>query len=173
MRMKNLIQNTLLVLVFILGNQQAALAVLSRWVSGPVDAPQTVTSVLDLPADDIFKLDKEQLAQKIGRSLTWKEKMALRWAKRKMKKEENKTKALNQARNDGMAIAGFVLGLLGLLAIGFLGSILGIIFSAIALDRFRKGSEMGGKNMAVAGLVLGIVGLVLWSLLIVLFVAVL
>lgn len=61
-------------------------------------------------------------------------------------------------KTNGMAIAGFVCA--------FLCSILGLIFSAIALSQIGKTGE-GGKGLATAGLVISIismlVGFALWS----------
>lgn len=57
-------------------------------------------------------------------------------------------------QTNGMAVAGLVLGILGIL-IPFLG-ILGLIFGAIGLSKANRGA--GGKGMAIAGVVLGIVG---------------
>jgi len=51
----------------------------------------------------------------------------------------------------GMAIAGFVLGLLGFTGIT---AILGIVFGSVALSRIRRTAE-GGKGLAIAGIVLG------------------
>jgi len=55
---------------------------------------------------------------------------------------------------NGVAVAGLVLGILGVL-IPFLG-ILGLIFGAVGLSKANRGA--GGKGMAIAGLVLGIIG---------------
>ncbi|HWO69165.1 MAG TPA: DUF4190 domain-containing protein [Actinomycetota bacterium] len=55
---------------------------------------------------------------------------------------------------NGMAVAGLVLGILGVL-IPFLG-ILGLIFGAVGLSKANQGAS--GKGMAIAGVVLGIVG---------------
>ena len=52
---------------------------------------------------------------------------------------------------DGMAIAGFVLGLLGLAGIT---AILGIVFGSVALGRIRRTGQ-GGRGLAIAGIVLG------------------
>jgi hypothetical protein len=75
--------------------------------------------------------------------------------------------ALSQPRVDGLAVAGMVLGILGI----FLGwlwltpPILGIIFGAVGLHRINNsGGRITGNGMAVAGLTLGIIGTVLWGL---------
>lgn len=52
-------------------------------------------------------------------------------------------------RNNGMAIAGFVLS--------FFCSPLGLIFSAIGLSQINKDPSQGGKGLAIAGLVISIV----------------
>ncbi len=166
--MKNLILNSLLLLALIGFTATNAEAVVA-----PKNAPQAVTSVFDLPAEDILNLDKKQLAKKIGRSLTWKEKMALKWAKKKMKKQkrQNSDKALHHSSVDGMAVAGFVLSLVGLFFWGVIFGVMGLIFSAVALSRMRKDSSIGGKGLAIAGLVMGILGILIWSALIATFIA--
>lgn len=62
------------------------------------------------------------------------------------------------AKNNPLAIAGFVVGLIsntfGMLTIG---GIVAIILSAIALHKIKKYNE-GGRGFAVVGLILGIVG---------------
>lgn len=64
---------------------------------------------------------------------------------------------VHQARNSGFAIAALVLGLLGLCGIG---SILAIIFGAVAIKQIDESNgELTGKGMAKAGLILGIVWL--------------
>lgn len=72
----------------------------------------------------------------------------------------------------GPAIAGLVLGILGMLTsfFGFLGfplQVTGIVFSGIALSNSRKGIG-GGRGMAIAGLTLSIASLV-FGLLVTLF----
>ena len=61
-------------------------------------------------------------------------------------------------KNNPLAIAGFVVGLIsntfGMLTIG---GIVAIILSVIALNRIKKYNE-GGRGFAVAGLILGILG---------------
>ncbi len=54
----------------------------------------------------------------------------------------------------GFAITGFVLSICGIFFILF--SILGIIFSALALKNIKEGKKKG-KGLAIAGLVMGIV----------------
>lgn len=61
-----------------------------------------------------------------------------------------------QPPTSGLAIASLVLGIVW---VYWIGSILAIIFGAIAIKQCNRG-ERTGKGMAVAGLVLGIVGAV-------------
>ncbi len=64
-------------------------------------------------------------------------------------------------RNSGMAIAGFVCSLLGLVTCcAFLPSLLGIVFGGVALGPTRRG-EQRGAGLATAAIVLGIVGIIL------------
>lgn len=59
----------------------------------------------------------------------------------------------------GFAIASLVLGLLSFWAIPFIGSLLAIIFGAVALKRIRRDPSLEGRGMAIAGIVLGIIGI--------------
>jgi len=64
-------------------------------------------------------------------------------------------------RTSGMAIAGFVCSLLGLVTCcAFLPSLLGIVFGGVALGPTRRG-EQRGAGLATAAIVLGIVGIIL------------
>jgi hypothetical protein len=57
---------------------------------------------------------------------------------------------------DGLAIAAMVLGILWLY---WLGSILAVIFAAVAIKRINASNGWRtGKGMAIAGLVLGLIG---------------
>src|SRR5215469_9870554 len=71
--------------------------------------------------------------------------------------------ALQSAGTDGMAIAGFVLGLLGIVGIS---AILGIVFGSVALGRIRRTGQ-SGRGLAIAGIVLGSCWLAFFVLLIV------
>lgn len=64
---------------------------------------------------------------------------------------------------NGMGIAGLVLGIAGLFFFGFILGILAIIFSSIGLQRANNGMATN-KTMAIWGLILGIIGLVAWTL---------
>lgn len=66
--------------------------------------------------------------------------------------------------SNGMAIAGLVCGIVGLLILAVVLGPLAIIFGGVGLSRSNKGAS--GKGMAIAGIVLGIVDLVLWIILI-------
>ena len=69
-------------------------------------------------------------------------------------------------RNNSMAIAGLVCGIMSWPAVcccyGIPFNILGIVFSAVALNQLRHDPEgQGGRAMAIAGLVLSIVQIVI------------
>jgi len=68
-------------------------------------------------------------------------------------------------KTNGMAVAGFVLGLLSLPGLCCCCltpcSILGLIFSCIALSQIHRNPTQGGKGMAIAGIILSILGLLL------------
>ena len=69
--------------------------------------------------------------------------------------------------SNGLATASLVLGILGIALFWFLGfimSILAIVFGGVGLSRAKAGAP--GKGTATAGLILGIVGLLLPLLLI-------
>lgn len=69
-------------------------------------------------------------------------------------------------KTNGMAIAGFVLGLLSLVCC-FIGppfSILGLIFSCVGLAQINKESAQSGKGLAIAGIILAVFGLIVFGL---------
>jgi Domain of unknown function (DUF4190)/Protein of unknown function (DUF2510) len=73
---------------------------------------------------------------------------------------------VTQPRNNGLAIAAMVLGIVW---VYWIGSLLALIFGYVALSQIKKsqGSQRG-RGMAIAGVVLGYVGLALLALVIVL-----
>jgi uncharacterized protein DUF4190 len=70
--------------------------------------------------------------------------------------------AVRQGGN-GLAIAGLVCGLVGLLVFAPILGTLAIIFGAVAYNNAKRGA--GRRGMAIAGIVLGIVDIALWGLL--------
>lgn len=56
-------------------------------------------------------------------------------------------------KTNGMAIAGFVLSLVGC-------SPLGLIFSILGMNQTKADPSQGGRGLAIAGLVISIIGLV-------------
>ncbi|GEM_PF-6952435 len=70
--------------------------------------------------------------------------------------------AIIYRRQEPMAIAGFVLGLVSIVLVGFITGILAIIFSSLGLQKIKKNPELlAGRGMAIAGLVLGIINVAL------------
>ena len=66
---------------------------------------------------------------------------------------------------NGMSIAGFILGLFSLPSccccfLSLPSSILGIVFSCLALSQLKANPMQGGRGLAIAGLVLSIIGLI-------------
>ncbi|MCE2788109.1 MAG: DUF4190 domain-containing protein [Sphingobacteriales bacterium] len=74
------------------------------------------------------------------------------------KKQQIKNK-LDEGGSNGMAIAGFVCSLAGLLIFGLILGTLGIIFSSIGLAKYSKTGK--GLGFAITGLVVGILDIVL------------
>ena len=65
--------------------------------------------------------------------------------------------------SNGFAVAGLVLGIIGLpLGCTFIPSVLAIVFGSIGYTQIAKsGAEAGGKGMAISGIILGGVGLLI------------
>jgi hypothetical protein len=63
-------------------------------------------------------------------------------------------------RTNGLAVASLVLGILWL---GFVGSILALIFGHVALYQIID-TEQAGKGLAIAGIVLGYIGVAVLAL---------
>lgn len=133
----------------------------NAWVKSAVQ--DTKTEKLDLV--DLAQMDRKEVEQKLGRKLNLGERIALSIAKKKVKKAQRKAQRAGDgyARTDGLAIAGFVCGIVGLLSFGVL-SILAIVFSIIGLNNIRRNpDEIKGRGLATAGLVCGIIGVVFWT----------
>lgn len=128
-----------------------------------INTATTAVSVFDLSPVTLVNGSKAELEDAIGRKLTFKEKIALKLVKKKLKKhkELDPKVAFEQTKTDAMAVAGFVTGLVSLFIFGIILGILAIVFSSIALKRIKREPEaLTGRGLAVAGLVLGIIGLV-------------
>ncbi len=75
---------------------------------------------------------------------------------------------MERSRTSGLAIASLVCGICGLVIpwVGFILSVLAIVFGGVAISQTRKDPSLGGRGMAIAGLVCGIVAISLWVILI-------
>jgi Domain of unknown function (DUF4190) len=151
MRLKNLFSLlTLCFMLFMSTNSNAAIETQNSIVSNQkvVLKHQNIT--------------KESFEQTIGRKLTWKERLVFPLIKRKLEKSNAHASNFDSdRRTDGMAIAGFVCGLVGIFVAGIILGTLGIVFSAIALGRINKDPDgKSGRGLAIAGLILGIIAVV-------------
>ena len=151
MKLKNLFNLlTLCFMLFLSNNSVAAIATNNTIINHEtvVFKPQGIT--------------KTSFEQALGRKLTWKERLVFPLIKRKL--EKSKALASNSQgdrHTDGMAVAGFVCGLIGLFVAGIILGTLGIIFSAIALGRINRNPDTkSGRGLAIAGLILGIIAVV-------------
>lgn len=70
-----------------------------------------------------------------------------------------------EVKTPGMIIAGFVLSLVGLFCMGFLG-IVGLILSAMGLKNFDPETQKG-KGLAIAGVVLGVIDTIFFIILLI------
>jgi Domain of unknown function (DUF4190) len=151
MKLKNLFSIlTLCFMLFLSNNSIAAIATKNKIINHEtvVLKPHGIT--------------KQSFEQAIGRKLTWKERLVFPLIKRKLEKSKAMTSSSEgDRRTDGMAVAGFVCGLVGLFVAGVVLGILGIIFSAIALGRINRNPDTkSGRGLAIAGLILGIIAVV-------------
>lgn len=75
---------------------------------------------------------------------------------------------LEESRKSGLAIASLVCGICGLIPIplvGFLLSVLAIVFGGVSLVQIKRNASLTGGGMAIAGLVLGIVAIAIMVIL--------
>lgn len=70
-----------------------------------------------------------------------------------------------QQQGNGLAIAGLVCGIVGVLIANIILGPLAIIFGGVALSRANRGAPR--KNMAIAALVLGIVDIAIWVIILI------
>ncbi|MGY1740100.1 MULTISPECIES: DUF4190 domain-containing protein [unclassified Blastococcus] len=77
----------------------------------------------------------------------------------------SQTPAPGRTQGNGLAVAGFVCGLVGLLFFSVILGPLAIVFGGIGLNRAKRGAPH--KGLAIAAVVLGVVDLLLFVLLVV------
>lgn len=73
--------------------------------------------------------------------------------------------AAGQAKNDGMAIASMVLGIVSLVipCVGAITSLIGLVLGIVSLGRVQPRGERLGRGMAIAGIVCSSIALVLYA----------
>ncbi len=65
-------------------------------------------------------------------------------------------------RNDGMATASLILGILGVICCGILAPVAAILGFMSRNRIAASGGALGGGGLAMAGMILGIIGTLLW-----------
>lgn len=132
----------------------------------PVFGVQSHTSPINEEDHPIVQatipLDRTQLESQLGRKLTFKERIGFSLVKMgivKEKKHNAVTDSPAAGTTNGLAISGFIIGLVSLFIAGIPLGIVAIIFSAIALGQIPKKGQKG-RGFAIAGLILGIIGIV-------------
>ena len=152
---------------------------LGKTVVVPTETTKKERSEVNLTAEDLLKLTNKELEAKIGRKLKFKEKIAFRILKKRLKKQANKKPG--DLKMQPLAIWGLsfsiasVLFSLLILLTGGIGLILalicgtlGIVFSSIALRKITRDPEkLKGKGMALTGMIMGIVVTGTWLILII------
>jgi hypothetical protein len=113
-------------------------------------------------------LTRADLEAELGRKLTFRERLAVKAIARQQKKQARKASRGGRGYGNGMAIAGFVCGILSLLGFGIFLGIPAIIFSAIGLGKANREGRPH-RGLAIAGLVCGIISVAATVLLIALF----
>lgn len=111
-------------------------------------APTTTYSLADL--------DRVKIEARLGRKLKLKEKVGLWILKKKMKRQERRAKRTQRGAGpvDGLALASFVCGILGLVI--FWPAILALVLGIISLDGLnRNPGYRTGRGFAITGIILG------------------
>lgn len=121
-----------------------------------------VTAVVETTpnATVIPKMTKAEMEETLGRKVKLNEWVTYKLLSKKAKKK--RARRGYEGDGNGFAIAGMILGILGIVTLNLLFAILGIIFSATALAKIRRTGETHYQGMARAGLITGIIGCVLF-----------
>ncbi len=129
--------------------------------SGNLTAPESLTASSS-PGVEILEPENQQIDEvtSLLESLTPKQQKKLDKLQKRIEKKTSKLEAQGKASSDvnGLAIASFITGIVGLFIFGYLLGALAIIFGAVALSKIKKTGQ-GGRGLAIAGLIMGIVGI--------------
>ena len=109
------------------------------------------------------ELTRDAVEAKLGRKLKFKERIALSVVRGKVKRAERRQAKPRGGSTDGLAIASFVLGVLGLFLL--FPAIPALILGIISLGRYERQEYYTGKGLAIAGVIMG--GLVIFAVLLV------
>ncbi len=129
----------------------------AAFFSPPVEAQQV---------KQFQELERANVEQKLGRKLTFKERLGLSIVRGKAKRQARRGAKIAAGGSpvDGYAVASLVCGILGLFTL--FTAIPALVLGIISLGRFKRDPQYrSGKGMAIAGVVLG--GLVLFAVLLI------
>ncbi len=122
----------------------------------PVDsiAAIGVPAPVEVAAESVADMDRNDVEARLGRKLNLRERISFGIAKRKAQRASESQG--ETALGNGMAIAGFVCGVVSLFVGAIILGPLAVVFSAIGLSKSsREGRPL--KGLAIAGLILGVV----------------
>jgi len=127
------------------------------------NAPKVEQASHFTPAQ-ISTLNKTHVEQRLGRKLTFKEKIGLAIFKKQAKKRKQRDTD-RPVPTDGFAAFGLLSSLISLFVFGLPLGILGVVLGGIGLTRINKSEvKLKGKKLAIAGIVIGLIGILIVTL---------
>jgi len=125
-----------------------------------------VTDVSLIPPEDNFTVSSNNYDNSIRTKIEQKLEKSKNKLRKKINKNVEKIKTSNSVNNgepktEGLGLAGFISGLVGLFILGILFGLIAIIFGAISLGKINKNPDkFKGKGFAITSLILGIIDVV-------------
>lgn len=145
-------------LLFVLG-----MAFSPRLTQAAIVVPNPTEIAAPITPELFINLARSDVEELLGRRLKFTERIAFAKAKRRVARDLASGQQDPAPSGNGMAVAGFVCGIVGLFVFGIILGPIAIVFSAIGLSKSKKeGRPLRG--LAIAGLVLGVVAVIGWAI---------